>query len=373
MKKILLSVLLSIPLAGIAQLANDDCSNAVILPVNAGTVCLQTVAGTLAGSTNSGVENLCQVTPHGDVWYQFTATSSTHVITLQTDPGAYLSMGLYSGGCGALTALDCKFSQPIQAQNLSIGEIYKLRISSIEEIDIPDLTFNANFTLCVATTPNPVSVTTGLTEADILSELLPVQPCNEIIDLLMVTGTVYDSSDGIGRFQKNETDFPFNSGIVLSTGKAANISGANTYYQWEGSAAWPGDDDLYNYINGLQTDTGLTSLKNASSLEFHFVPQKDHISFDYIFGAEEYGNYQCGTDTDYFAILLTNVTTATTTNIAVVPGTTLPVNVKTVHDNQYNVNCASANAQYFGNYYANGDLLAPVNFNGITTPMTANL
>ncbi len=372
MKKLLLAVLFAaVPITLNAQLANDECSNAAALPVNTGTECLQTVGGTLAGSTNSGTENLCEVTPHGDVWYEFTAVSSVQVITLQTDPGAYLAMSLYSGYCATLTVLDCKFMQPIQALNLTIGETYKLRVFSVEEIDIPETTFNANFTLCVVTTPNPVSVTTGLTETDILSELLPQQPCNEIVNFIYATGTVYDSSDGIGLFQKNETDFPFNSGIVLSTGKAANIAGANTYYQWEGSSTWPGDDDLYEYINGLAIDTGLTSLKNATYLEFNFVPQKDHISFDYIFGAEEYGTFQCGTDTDYFAILLTNVETSITTNIAVIPGTTIPVNVITIHDNQYNTNCTSVNAEYFGNYYAIDDILAPVNFNGITVPLTA--
>ena len=54
------------------------------------------------------------------------------------------------------------------------------------------------------------------------------------------------------------------------------------------------------------------------------------------------------------------------------PNTTTPISVLTIRNNVNNPGCASANAQYFGNFYLQGpDNTVPTNFNGNTVVMTA--
>jgi gliding motility-associated-like protein len=112
-------------------------------------------------------------------------------------------------------------------------------------------------------------------------------------------------------------------------------------------------------------------------LEFNFIPLVDHISFNFLFASEEYGTFQCDYS-DAFAFILTNNTTLVSTNLAVIPNTDIPVSVTTIHDEAYNPfdSCGSANPEYFGNFYdedlGTNPLGAPINFNGVTVPLTAS-
>jgi hypothetical protein len=58
-------------------------------------------------------------------------------------------------------------------------------------------------------------------------------------------------------------------------------------------------------------------------------------------------------------------------NLAVVPGTNIPVSVETIRDNTYNSNCPSANQSYFSAYNLSGFGPA-INFNGQTVEMLAS-
>jgi hypothetical protein len=58
-------------------------------------------------------------------------------------------------------------------------------------------------------------------------------------------------------------------------------------------------------------------------------------------------------------------------NLAVVPGTNIPVSVETIRDNTYNSNCPSANPSYFSAYNLSGFGPA-INFNGQTVEMLAS-
>ena len=98
-------------------------------------------------------------------------------------------------------------------------------------------------------------------------------------------GSTFGSSNGIGFFQNTNPNFPLTSGVILSTGDALNAPGGNLFTQSNGINAWPGDDDLFNYINGLGIDVGLTSYNNATVLEFDFTPLTTTMSFDFLFAS----------------------------------------------------------------------------------------
>jgi hypothetical protein len=131
-----------------------------------------------------------------------------------------------------------------------------------------------------------------------------------------------------GTFTGGNGILPFDSGVLLTSGSAA-------------AAAGPNDSAGSSLNNGLAGDASLDALVSgntldASVLEFDFIPTNNAISFQYVFGSEEY-NFYTGSDfNDVFAFFLNGV------NIALVPGTDVPVAIN-------NVNCASNSSYYTDN------------------------
>lgn len=124
---------------------NDECINSKPVPVNQNTNCTQTVFGTVAGATASPQANTCGATAdNDDVWFHFTATATTHYISLleavtavtspqfypNTAPGG-LNYSLYRGNdCNALTQVSCRTTNGGMETGLIIGETYKIRVYS---------------------------------------------------------------------------------------------------------------------------------------------------------------------------------------------------------------------------------------------------
>ncbi|MBF0694882.1 MAG: choice-of-anchor L domain-containing protein, partial [Flavobacterium sp.] len=186
------------------------------------------------------------------------------------------------------------------------------------------------------------------------------------------TGTNFGSDNGIGYFTNFNPSFPLSSGVILSTGNANNAEGPNNTVLGDGAVSWPGDSDLFNYIQGLGIDPGLEDYNNATVLEFDFTPLTDWMSFDFLFASEEYGDWQC-LYSDAFAFFLTDVTAGTPpVNLAVIPNTTTPISVVTIRDMQHNTGCSSQNPFYFANFNGDGNAgNSATNFNGETILMTA--
>ena len=210
---------------------------------------------------------------------------------------------------------------------------------------------------------------TNYTVPQLVNNVLINSPCVSATNITWKTGTDHGSSNGLGFFQNTNPNFPMESGVVLSTGNILNTPGPNTSLLNDGATNWPGDTDLENTLAAA----GISMIsKNATVLEFDFTPISPNFSFDFIFASEEYGNFQC-LYSDAFAFLLTNVNTGVTTNLAVVPNTTLPISVVTIRDFQYNSSCPSANAQYFGSFNGgSGAANSATNFNGQTKVLTAS-
>lgn len=211
--------------------------------------------------------------------------------------------------------------------------------------------------------------TTAHTVPQLVNNVLINSPCVSATNVTWKTGTNFGSSNGIGFFNNTNANFPMQSGVILSTGNVANAPGPNNVHLNDGDMAWPGDAQLQATL--AAAGIPMNSV-NATVLEFDFTPISPSFSFDFVFASEEYGNFQCEFS-DAFAFLLTNQNTGVTTNLAVVPGTNLPISVVTIRDFLYNSSCPSANAQYFGSY--NGGSAAagsPINFNGQTKLLNAS-
>ncbi len=163
-----------------------------------------------------------------------------------------------------------------------------------------------------------------------------------------------------GYFERGISNFPFENGIVITTGdanSAGNTTNANVLNA--GEINWGTDTDLENAL-------GINNTLNATTIEFDFISISNQIQFNYLLASEEYfGNFPCDYS-DGFAFLIRPAASAGPyTNIAVIPGTTIPVNTSTIHDEIVGF-CAAENEQYFDGYNV-GD----TNYNGRTQVLTA--
>ncbi|RYZ51459.1 MAG: PKD domain-containing protein, partial [Sphingobacteriales bacterium] len=164
----------------------------------------------------------------------------------------------------------------------------------------------------------------------------------------------FPNGNSFAYFSANGSSFPFQDGVVLTTGNATSATGPNASILSEGPSNWPGDSDLENAIQ-------LGNTVNATVLEFDFIPAASYFSFDYIFSSEQYlsspSANQCGF-TDGFAFLLKKAGTSEPyQNLSVVPGTTTPVTVNSVRG--AGTICPVSNPNYFDAF---NDFEHPTNY-----------
>ena len=358
------------PFAFTTAIENNDCANATEAPVNPGVDCIESVTGTVTGANSSGTMASCNwQAPAYDVWYSFTAAEATHSISLNNMEGGYFYMNVYEGAdCDTLTDIYCGYDTATTVSGLTPGETYYIQVFT-DYLDNP--TVPTSFELCVLTPASIIADNTTYSVEEIVTEVLITSECAQVSNITWSTGTSNDwgGENGIAMFDKGMSGFPMQKGVILATGNAMSSPGPNTNTLSEGF--WPGDEDLYNYIVESGIDPGIFNYNDATVLEFDFVPLTNHISFPFVFASEEYGTYQCSYS-DAFAFFLTDVTNGTPTeNLAVIPGTDIPVSVVTIRNSMYNSGCGDANVDYFDSYYELGDMSAPINYNGNTVLMAA--
>ncbi len=210
--------------------------------------------------------------------------------------------------------------------------------------------------------------TVTYTIEELVEDILIDSPCADSSNYTSGTGTDFGSVNGIGYFNAIGTDFPFAEGVILSTGAAESAEGPNDAVNSEGGGAWPGDADL-SAVLGIP----LPDLNNASWIQFDFRPAIPDISFDFIFASEEYNQgFECSFS-DAFAFILTNQATGVVTNLAVLPGTAIPIEVTNIHPEVPGA-CPAINEEFFDRYNFlpfNDEDLAAIDFNGQTVVLNA--
>ncbi len=199
------------------------------------------------------------------------------------------------------------------------------------------------------------------TPLQLIEDVLLNSGCASISNVSVSGGNFTSGEKSWGYFNGVGTSFPFEEGVILSTGKIINARGPNDFISDDGGGmGWGGDNDLNQALN-------INNSLNATVLEFDFIPVGNHISFDYIFSSEEYHGTATCTYSDGFAFLLKEIGSPTYQNLALIPNTNIPVKVTTVHPTIPG-GCPAQNEQYFDAF--NG-LEHPTNFNGQTKVLTA--
>jgi len=166
----------------------------------------------------------------------------------------------------------------------------------------------------------------------------------------------------------------FDSGIVLTNGRAQTngsqygVNGYSTYLASNNNGG--AGDTMLNALAGQTT-------MDACSLEFDMLPLGDTISVDYVFSSEEYIAAVCGPYNDAFAFFISGPGISGNQNIALVPGTNIPVTINTINDgvpgSTGNIsNCTSMGpGSPFTDYFVNNSNGTQLTHNGLTTVLHA--
>ncbi len=213
--------------------------------------------------------------------------------------------------------------------------------------------------ICSSFYAQQITVDNTVSPQDLIQNTL-VQGCVEISNISSPSNGDSIGLGSFGYFDRSASNFPFQNGIVLTTGNANSAgNGQNNTILNDGDDTWTTDNDL-------ETALGISGTLNATSIEFDFISLSNQIQFNYILASEEYfGNFPCDYS-DGFAFLIREAGSGDPyTNIALVPGTSTPVNTNTVHDEIVGF-CDASNGEYFEGYNV-GD----TNYNGRTTVLSA--
>lgn len=196
-------------------------------------------------------------------------------------------------------------------------------------------------------------VTGGLTAEEIVEALVGngVQVSNVNINCPDVA---------FGTFDGTFSNIGMEGGILLTSGDINNAPGPNTSGSTTTVNGFPGDVDLDNLVGDTQ---------DACILEFDFIPYSENLTFNYVFGSEEYEEFVGSSFNDVFAFFVSGPNPGGGTydnfNIALIPGTSTPVSINNVNQD--------LNSEY---YYGNGDGSDPdpdstVQYDGFTVVLTA--
>ncbi|WP_421151303.1 choice-of-anchor L domain-containing protein [Seonamhaeicola sp. NFXS20] len=197
-----------------------------------------------------------------------------------------------------------------------------------------------------------------------VEELIENNLVNGCVEISNITSSVNGNSTGFpsyAYFERGSSNFPFENGIMLSTGSAnSGGNGVRTPTLSEGSTVWGTDPDI-------EAALGISNTLNATSIEFDFVSISSQFQFNYLYASEEYYDINPCQISDNFVFLIKEAGTSDPyKNMALVPGTNLPVNSVNIHNEIFGV-CSAQNNQYFDAYNV-GD----TNYNGRTTVLTAS-
>lgn len=210
--------------------------------------------------------------------------------------------------------------------------------------------------------PGP-SNASGITVNEVSSTLTAQQLVNNLLGAgVKVSNVKFIGKSGTGAsagiFNNAAGIFKFGSGIVLSTGAAKGIIGPNNSSGYSASNGLAGDSTLNTLIPGYTT-------KDATVLEFDFVPVTSQIAFKYQFASEEYNEYVGSSFNDVFGFFVNGK------NIALIPGTNTPVSINNVNKGKNPKTDAGKNPGYYINNDAASGAKLNTQMDGMTVMLTA--
>lgn len=174
----------------------------------------------------------------------------------------------------------------------------------------------------------------GIRTADKLLESL----IGEGVVLKNYSITKASGEEAFGFFEDGKERLGMKKGLVMTTGGIIALSSKNTSPSMSnntheriekragaGLKENSGYADLEKLINNQKTF-------DACVIELDIVPTADTLSFNYVFGSEEYDEFVGSTYNDVFAFFINGKGITNTKNLAVVPNTDIPVTVNSINN-----------------------------------------
>lgn len=219
---------------------------------------------------------------------------------------------------------------------------------------------------------------TGLSQAPLAA--LDVQsgvPGDVLVKDIFVGGACFDVSNvttqgqanQFGSFTNGLTNIGFENGVVLATGPCTLAEGPNN------------SDNSGSGVGGNTPDADLSTLTTGTlfdraSLEFDFIPTQPVLSFNFVFASEEYCELVGNQFNDVLGFFISGPGIPNgQENIALIPTTSIPVNVNTVnHINYsgfYRNNQPVTSANLCGQTPSASPVVNELQFDGLTQKFTA--
>jgi hypothetical protein len=215
--------------------ANDEASGAITLTPSTSNVCTAATSGTVTSATLS-TDPVCSpaLGTNNDVWYQFTATNITHIVSVNNPSGFfsfYPCIQMFSGTPGSLTQVGtcagANFTYPVTGAftGLTVGVTYYLRVWHFA-----GSTPTNNFEICVTVPPANDEATGAIT----------ITPSTSLSCLTTVSGSNSGATPSagttvcspvIGSGTTNDVWYKFVANNVnMNIGITPNPSGSFGYY-----------------------------------------------------------------------------------------------------------------------------------------------
>lgn len=218
-----------------------------------------------------------------------------------------------------------------------------------------------------------------------------------------VRSNLKETSKAIGTFKAPEQLLGgIRGGLMMTTGQADTMAGSNSGGGII-SVQIPPTDTLAGCSEGRQmlnsilkfgsSPTNVRRTTNCATIQFDIIPSSDSIKFNYVFASEEYNTFVCSNFNDIFGFFITGPGITgdqslapdfpNSTNIAIIPGTNLPVSINTVNNGTPGTSGTAANCEftlegtenYIDNTPAQNDpfIHSRLRFNGLTKVLTAGV
>jgi gliding motility-associated-like protein len=175
-------------------------------------------------------------------------------------------------------------------------------------------------------------------------------------------------ADQVGTFTCTGCGIGFDGGMIIASGSVDVAEGPNLV---GGSTLGGGNFGVSD--PDLAQANPFFSLNDAAVVEFDFVAQGDSVVFNYVWASEEYPEFVFSSFNDAFGFFLSGPGingpySNNAENIAIIPGTNLPVTIDNVNAGNNDAGCT--NCEFYvintNNTAANG-----VQFDGYTVPLQA--
>ena len=217
-----------------------------------------------------------------------------------------------------------------------------------------------------------------------ISNTNPYNSSNHLINNVLLGGgvsannvTYQGDPIQVGFFTAINSNLGIDSGIVLSTGDIIDLD-PNFFGFGNIPSSTNSDPDLLNVANSvpplINQPFNVTGIFDVATLEFDFIPNSDTLSFNYVFGSNEYLTWINSEYNDVFGFFISG------------PGITGPyssppgfpngsINIANVPNStpQLPITISSVNNQLNSQYYIDNQSTFPqtISCNGFTTSFTA--